>query len=111
MISCVAARERYISPADLQGILGMMAHDARTGTRGFPPFFPRGLSRGSSRQVLNCTISHVLNEQGTGYKYLKSIELKNGSCHLKDHPKISKFAKFESYWFKRKGVVHAFKNR
>ncbi|KAL9989019.1 hypothetical protein ACROYT_G003526 [Oculina patagonica] len=44
------ARERTISPADLQGILGMMAHDARTGTRGFPPFFPRGSSRGTSRQ-------------------------------------------------------------
>lgn len=45
------ARERTISPADLQGILGMMAHDQRTGTRGFPPFFPRGLSRGAGRQV------------------------------------------------------------
>ena len=36
----------------------------------------------------------VLNEQGTGYEYLK------------EHPNISKFTKFESYWFKRKGMVH-----
>ena len=45
-----------ISPADLQGILGMMAHDRRTGHRGFPPFpaglfGPRGGSRGTGRQV------------------------------------------------------------
>ena len=52
------------------------------------------------------TISHVLNEQGTGYKYLKSIEFRNEARHLKKHPKISKFTKFESYWFKRKGMVH-----
>ena len=44
------ARDRTISPADLQGILGMMAHDHRTGFRGFPSL-PGGLfgSRGSSR--------------------------------------------------------------
>ena len=33
-------------------------------------------------------IGHVLNEQGTGYEYLKSIELKNGARHLKEHPNI-----------------------
>lgn len=44
------ARDRTISPADLQGILGMIAHDQRTGFRGFPPFFPRGSSRGPPRQ-------------------------------------------------------------
>ena len=41
------------------------------------------------------TISHVLNEQGTGYEYSISIELKNGALYLKEHPKVSKFAKFE----------------
>lgn len=35
-------RDRTISPADLQGILGMMAHDQRTGARGMPSF-PAGL--------------------------------------------------------------------
>ena len=44
--------------------------------------------------------------RGTGYKYSISIELKNGARHLKEHPKVSKFTKFESYWFKRKGMVH-----
>ena len=52
------------------------------------------------------TIGHVLNEQGTGHKYLKSIELKNGSRHLKEHPNISKLTKFESDWLKRKRMVH-----
>ena len=52
------------------------------------------------------SIGHFLNEQGTGYLYLKSIELKNGTGHLKEHPKISKFTIFESYWLKRKGTVH-----
>ena len=50
------ARDRTISPADLQGILGMIAHDRRTGFRGFPPFpaglfAPRGTSQGTGRQV------------------------------------------------------------
>ena len=40
------------------------------------------------------------------YKYLISIELKNGTRHLKEHPKISKFTKFDGYWFKPKGMVH-----
>ena len=43
-------------------------------------------------------ISHFLNEQGTGYKYLKSIELKIEGRHLKEHPNVSNFTKFESYW-------------
>ena len=51
-------------------------------------------------------LSHVLNEQGTGYKYLKSIELRNKARQLKEHPKISKFAQFEGYWFKCKCTVH-----
>ena len=42
-------------------------------------------------------IGHVLNEQGTGYEYLKSIELKKEARHLQEHPNISKFTKFESY--------------
>ena len=51
-----AVRERMISPAELQGILGMMAHDRRTGSTGFPPFppglfGPRGGSRTGARQV------------------------------------------------------------
>ena len=50
-----AARERTISPADLQGILGMMAYDQRTGgsTRGLSSYFPRGFNPRGSRQVLN----------------------------------------------------------
>ena len=51
-------------------------------------------------------ISQVLNEQGTGYEYSISIELKNGACCLKEHPNVSKSAEFESYWFKPKGMVH-----
>ena len=43
------------------------------------------------------SISHVLNEQEAKYEYLISIELRNGACHLKEHPKISNFTKFESY--------------
>lgn len=48
-------RERMISPAELQGILGMMAHDRRTGSTGFPSFppglfGPRGGSRASAQQ-------------------------------------------------------------
>ena len=30
--------------------------------------------------------------------YLKSIELKNGARHLKEHPNVSNVSKFESYW-------------
>ena len=56
--------------------------------------------------LLTWQIGNVLNEQGTGYEVLKSIELKNGARHLKEHPNISKFTKFESYWLKRKGMVH-----
>ena len=40
------------------------------------------------------------------YKHSISIELKNGARHLKEHPKISKFTKSDSYWFKPKGMVH-----
>ena len=40
------------------------------------------------------------------YKHSISIELKNGACHLKEHPKISKFTKFDGYWFKPKGMIH-----
>ena len=52
----------------------------------------------------NAKISHVAM-QGTVYEYLKSIEFRNDARHLKEHPKISKLTKFESYWFKRKGMV------
>ena len=49
----------------------------------------------------------VLNEQGTGYEYLKSIALKNGARHLKERPNISKFIKFERVLVKtqRHGTV------
>ena len=40
------------------------------------------------------------------YKHSISIELKNGACHLKEHPKISRFTKFGLNWFKPKGMVH-----
>ena len=41
------------------------------------------------------------------YEYSISIELKkNGAHHLKEHPIISKFAKFDGYCFKSKGTVH-----
>ena len=56
-------------------------------------------------------ISYVLNEQGTWYKYLISNELKNGAHHLKEHPKISNFAKFERYCFKCKGTVHGIRTQ
>ena len=32
--------------------------------------------------------------------------IKNGARHLKEHPKMSKFTKFDGYWFKLKGMVH-----
>ena len=32
--------------------------------------------------------------------------IENGARHLKEHPKISKFTKFNGYWFKCKGMVH-----
>ena len=72
-----------------------------------PPFRSVCMSDDVTSALRFCySISHVLNEQGTGYENSISIELKNGSCHLKEHPKLSAFAKFESYWCKRKGVVH-----
>ena len=58
------------------------------------------------KQELMAPIGHVLNEQGTGYEYLKSMELKIEARHPKKHPNISKFTKFESYWLKHKGMVH-----
>ena len=47
-------------------------------------------------------IRHVLNEQGTGYQYSLSIELTDEARHLKEHPKFSKCAKLESFWFKNR---------
>ena len=35
-----------------------------------------------------------------------STELKNWAFHLKEQPKISKFTKFDGYWFKPKGMAH-----
>ena len=32
--------------------------------------------------------------------------IENGARNLKEHPKISKFTKYDGYWFKRKGMVH-----
>ena len=40
------------------------------------------------------------------YKRSVSMEFKNGARHLKEHPKTSKFTKFDCYWFKRKGMAH-----
>ena len=60
--------------------------------------------------VKQFVISHVQNEQGTGYEYLKSIELKYEARHLKEHPEISKFTIFEGYCFNAK-AWYAFKNR
>ena len=40
------------------------------------------------------------------YKHSISIELKNGARLVKEHPKISKFTKFDGYWFKPKAMVH-----
>ena len=39
-------------------------------------------------------------------KHSVSTELKNWARHLKEQPKISKFTKFDGYWFKPKGMVH-----
>ena len=40
--------------------------------------------------AVECTeICRVLNEQVTGYKYLRSIKLKNGARHLKEYPYIA----------------------
>ena len=47
-----------------------------------------------------------MNKFSPQYKHSISIELKNGACHLKEHPKISRFTKFDGYWFKPKGMVH-----
>ena len=44
------------------------------------------------------------NEQRTGHEHIfSSVQTFN---HLKDHPKISKFTKFDGYWFTPKGMVH-----
>ena len=43
--------------------------------------------------------------RGLGTNIKISIELRNKARHLKEHPKISKFAQFEGYWFKTKGMV------
>ena len=62
--------------------------------------------------LVNKLVTIALDEQGTLYKHNLSsvqnslwIELKNGACHLKEHPKISIFTKFDSYWFEPKGMV------
>ena len=53
-------------------------------------------------QVRMQAISHVLNKQGTEFEYLKLIEFRNEARHLEEHPKMSKFAKFEWYAFKNR---------
>ena len=60
----------------------------------------------SIQREIFIVISHVINEQGTGYEYSKSIDLKNEASDLKEHPKISKLGKFESNKFKRKGMIY-----
>ena len=51
-------------------------------------------------------ISHVLNEQGTGNEFLKSIvKLKNGPYHLKEHPKIRNLQNL-IVGLNAKGMVH-----
>ena len=71
------------------------------------------VSNQSCRHAYSGHIGHAENDQGLGtnifslrYKHLMSIELKNTSCHLQEHPKISKFTSFDGYWFKPKGMVH-----
>ena len=73
-------------------------------SRSKPPKKSRRRSYPFQRQ-LKVHIGHVLNEQGTGYEYLISTELRNRAHHLKEHPNIRKFTKFESYWLKGKGMV------
>lgn len=76
-----AGRERMISPAELQGILGMMAHDRRTGSTGFPSFppglfGPRGGSRASAQQVqlqIICILPHDMNNNTESHSYVYSI--------------------------------------
>ncbi len=67
----------------------------------FTTEYTRQLSENSTYKL----ISHVRNEQGTGYEYSISIELKNEPCDLKEHLKVSLFTKLEIYLFKRKGMV------
>ena len=43
-------------------------------------------------------ISHVLNEQGTGYECLKSIVLKSESNYMKEYPRLIQIVKFEGDW-------------
>ena len=47
-------------------------------------------------------ISHVLNEQGTGYECLKSIGVNSKSYHMKEHPRLIEIVKFERDWSKVK---------
>ena len=75
-----------ISPADLQGILGMMAHDRRTGSRGFPPFpaglfGPRGGSRTSGRQV-NFDIATTSCEQELSRLHLCQETIYQSVCRF-----------------------------
>ena len=63
--------------------------DLRRGTLGFAILanFSCGIS---VILILNCGIGHVLNEQGTGYEYLKSIELNPYLNVLTNNSQISK---------------------
>ena len=48
--------------------------------------FLKGLVKLRELRNIEHLIGHVLNEQRSGYEYLKSIKLKNGARHLKEHP-------------------------
>ena len=50
-------------------------------------------------------ISHVLNEQRTGYECLKSIGMKSESYHMKEHPRLIQIVKFDRDWRKVKSMV------
>ena len=52
----------------------------------------------------------VINEQGTGYQCLKSIGLKSETYHIKKHPSLIQFVKFERDWIPGKSVLGLYKS-
>ena len=45
--------------------------------------------------TIETRISHVLNEQGTGYDFLKSIGVRSESYHVKEYPRLIQTLKSE----------------
>lgn len=75
----------------------------------FTPFFSPLRKLGlRNREVRE--IGHFKDERVRTYFFLVptfSIDLiENEACHREEHPKISKFTKFDGYWFEHKGMVH-----